>query len=313
MSDLPTLVFVPGAWHRPICYSKIIKPLEEEYNLKCRAVTLPSASDNPEATFKDDLDAACGVISGETGEGRDVVVIAHSYGGLVGNSAIKDFVRGEEGKGRVVGLVLIASGFTFTGLAFMDPLLGIPPPAWRVNRDTGFAEIVVDAGEFFYHDVEEGERGYWVRQLGEQSLKSLFEGGEYTYAGWRDVPAWYVGTVEDRGLPVVVQRMNVGMARGMGGDVVHRELRSGHSPFLSMPGEVVGILVEAVEAFTGKKVARREEVGGTGGGGGVILPAVRLWEPTTWWRFGVPFFFGRIIGRGIVAFGWWRRVWRGLW
>ncbi len=31
------------------------------------------------------------VISGETTQGRDVVVVAHSYGGIVGSSAVKGF------------------------------------------------------------------------------------------------------------------------------------------------------------------------------------------------------------------------------
>ncbi|RVD86720.1 uncharacterized protein DFL_004982 [Arthrobotrys flagrans] len=329
MSDLPTLVFVPGAWHRPTCYSKVIKLLQEQYQLKCSSITLPSTNGDPEATFKDDLDAARTAIANETAKGRNVVVIAHSYGGLVGNSAIKDFARPRDDaatssastslstqtagqaqsliSGYVVGLVLIASGFTFTGLSFMDPLLGVPPPSWKVNKKTGFADLVVPPGEFFYHDLPEDEREYWASQLAPQSLKALFEGGEYSYAGWKDVPAWYIGTVEDRGLPVVVQRMNVGMAREMGATVEHRELQTSHSPFLSQPDEVAEILVEAVGAFTGKPVERgRAEREGKM----IVLPAAKLWQPLTWLRFGLPLFFGHIVGRGIVAFSWCRRLWR---
>ncbi|KAF3181219.1 hypothetical protein TWF225_006764 [Orbilia oligospora] len=328
MTDFPTLVFVPGAWHRPSCYGKVVKLLQEQYQLRCSLVTLPSTSGDPEATFKDDLDAARTAIANETDHGRNVVVIAHSYGGLVGNSAIKGFARprpdvasnspatssspeaaGEvqsSVSGYVVGLVLIASGFTFTGLSFMDPFLGIPPPAWKINKDTGFADFVVPPGEFFYHDLPAEEREYWVSQLAPQSLKSLFEGGEYTYSGWKDVPAWYIGTVEDQGLPVVVQRMNVGMAREMGATVEHRELQTSHSPFLSQPDEVAEILVEAVEDFSGKPV---ERIKAERQGNKVVSPAARLWQPLTWLKFGLPLFFGHIIGRGIVAFSWCRRLW----
>ncbi|KAK6713223.1 hypothetical protein SNK05_007676 [Fusarium graminearum] len=48
---------------------------------------------NPEATFKDDVDAARSAIMQETENGRDVIVIAHSYGGTVGNSAVKGFSK----------------------------------------------------------------------------------------------------------------------------------------------------------------------------------------------------------------------------
>ncbi|OBT84653.1 hypothetical protein VE02_07056 [Pseudogymnoascus sp. 03VT05] len=325
MSNLPTLVFVPGSWHKPTCYDKIIKPLEEQHKLKCIRVTLPSTSGDPEATFKNDIDAAQDAISSETTQGRNVVVIAHSYGGMIGNSAIKGFAKPRDtsstslstldqsqspNKGYVIGLILIASGFTFTGLAFMDPFFGHPPPSWRVNKETGYAELVTPPRELFYHDVPEEDAEYAVSQLTPQSLKSLFEGGEHSYAGWLDVPAWYIGTVEDRGLPVVAQRLNVGMAREMGCSVEHRELQTSHSPFLSQPEETVGILVEAVEAFSGKPVERESVVRREGNES--VVPAARLWQPITWYRFGLPLVFGHLIGRGVLIFNWTRGLFRRL-
>lgn len=324
MSDLPTLVFVPGSWHKPTCYDKIIKPLEEQHKLKCIRVTLPSTSGNPDATFKNDIDATQDAISSETSQGRNVVIIAHSYGGMVGNSAIKGFAKPRDAigtsstplstsgqsqsptKGYVIGLILIASGFTFTGLAFMDPFFGHPPPSWRVNKETGYAELVAPPRDLFYHDVPEEEAEYAVSQLTNQSLKSLFEGGEHSYAGWMDVPSWYIGTVEDRGLPVVAQRLNVGMAREMGASVEHRELQTSHSPFLSQPEETAGIVAEAVGAFIGKPLTEESAVKREGNE--IVVPAARLWQPLTWYRFGLPLVFGHLIGRGVLIFNWTRRL-----
>lgn len=320
MSNPPTLVLIPGAWHKPSCYTKIIKPLQEEHGLKCVPVTLPSTTGDPNATFKDDLDAARSAIVDETTQGRNVVVVVHSYGGMVGNSAIKGLARPKgtsgkssaqsQGEGYVIGLILIASGFTLTGLTFMDPFLDRPPPSWRVNKETGFADLVVRPQDFFYHDLPSDEADFWASQVTTQSLKSLFEGREYTYAGWLDVPAWYIGTVEDRGLPVVMQRMQTGMARGMGAHVVHVELQTSHSPFLSRPAEIVKIMLEAIEAFTsGKsevspKVAEQDKE--------VSLLAATLWQPTTWYRFGLPLSFGRALGWSIAGFTWVRRSWRSI-
>ncbi|KAL4811849.1 alpha/beta-hydrolase [Aspergillus spinulosporus] len=341
MSTPPTLIFIPGSWHKPACYDSIITLLQSTHNLSCLSVTLPSTTGNPGATFKDDIDAASSTILSQTNHGKDVVVIAHSYGGMVGNSAIKDLTRPKEqdgqapipaigkekgkSKGYVIGLILIASGFTFTGLSFMDPLLGHPPPFWRANWESGFAELVDPPGprELFYHDLPDEEAEYWVSQLTTQSLKALFEGGEYAYAGWKDVPTWYLGTVEDQGLPVVVQRMMVGMARGMGGDIQHRELQSSHSPFLSVREQTVSVVVEAVEAFTAQSTVRvrgTEVESGTistgleghryGGGEMVFVPSPTLWRPFTWLKFGIPLGVGHLLGRGIVIFTWGRRLWR---
>jgi pimeloyl-ACP methyl ester carboxylesterase len=310
MSEFPTLVFTPGAWHQPTCYNKVTKALKEQYNIHCTSFPLPSTSGNPKATFKNDLDAARTAIARETTQGRDVVLIAHSYGGMVANSAIKGFTnpRGEDLQGRIVGLVLIASGFTLSGLSFMDPFFHIPPPTWRVNKETGFADFVTPPRQLFYHDLPEEEAGEWVKQLSPQSLKALFEGGEHSYAGWRDVPVWYIGTVEDQGLPVVAQRVNVGMAREMGAAVVHRELRSSHSPFLSQPDEVVELLVEATRAFSGCDLKSKEI---RGGGREVLVPEVDVRRPETWIRYALPYFIGRVVGRCVLLFYGIRRLWAG--
>ncbi|KAK5626796.1 hypothetical protein RRF57_002511 [Xylaria bambusicola] len=293
------MVFVHGSWHQPSCYNKVTKILQGRHGLKCVSPVLPSTNGNPDATFKDDIDVVREAISREVNAGTDVVVIAHSYGGMVGNSAIK--VRTADfSTGHVVGLILIASGFTFTGLAFMDPFLGQPPPSWRVNRETGYAEIIMSPREMFYHDLPEDEADYWVSQLTTQSLKSLFEGGEFAYAGWMDVPSFYIGTIEDRGLPVAMQRMSVGMARGVGASVEHRELQTSHSPFLSRPEETAEIIWEAVQAFTGRPVERARTA--IQQNNEILIPRVRLFQPLTWYKFGLPLAFGHFLGRCFIIF-----------
>ncbi|OJJ45988.1 hypothetical protein ASPZODRAFT_2130593 [Penicilliopsis zonata CBS 506.65] len=317
---MSTLVFIPGAWHKPTCYDKVIALLQEQEDLRCVAITLPSTTDNPNATFKDDLDVAQDAIRKETSQGRNVIVVAHSYGGMVGNSAIKGFTMTDETKGgikhengdnttsdgqvagHVIGLILIASGFTFTGLAFMDPFFGHPPPSWRVNSETGYAELVTPPRELFYHDLPEEEGDFWASQLSTQSLKALFEDGEHTYAGWQDVPVWYIGTCLDRGLPVLAQRIQMGMGRQMGARAEHRELQTSHSPFLSQPRETADIILEAVEAFTGKepRKSRQDDK--------IVRPAALLWQPWTWLKFGLPLGLGHVIG-GVISFlRWWKII-----
>ncbi|KAK8104872.1 uncharacterized protein PG998_011905 [Apiospora kogelbergensis] len=183
------------------------------------------------------------------------------------------------------------------------------PPFWRINNETGFAEFTADLRQLFYHDLPRDEGEYWVSQITPQTLKSLFEGGEFAYAGWQDVPVWYLGTIDDQANPVAAQRINVGFAREMGAHVEHRELPASHSPFLSLPEETVQILVDAVEAFTGHQVAAaRSEV--RRARNKESLPAVRLWQPLTWYKYGLPYGFGRLVGRGIMIFRWCKSLWR---
>lgn len=81
-----------------------------------------------------------------------------------------------------------------------------------------------------------------------QSSRAFTEGRDIVYAGWKDVPVWHVITVEDKALPVEMQRMLVGMAAGA--DVTMREISSSHSLMLSRPEEVVSFVLEATSAFT---------------------------------------------------------------
>ena len=256
MSRKPTLVLVPGAWHNTETWDKIASLMETK-QYKCVRVALPSTMSNPSATFWEDIQAVRNSIVVEVTQGRDVVVVVHSYGGVVGSSAIKGLVRHEQdvslsGKnqsGHVLGIVMLASGFAQTGVSFLDGMGGKPPPSWEADQQSGFATIVVEPRELFYHDLPTEEGNYWVKKLGKQSLKALAEGGEHAYAGWMDVPVWYLATTEDKALPVEAQRTFVQIARDAGADVTLREAESSHSPMLSKPKETVNFILEAVAYF----------------------------------------------------------------
>ncbi|KAI6760064.1 hypothetical protein HG531_013637 [Fusarium graminearum] len=66
---------------------------------------------------------------------------------------ISPSVKSYSETGYVVGLILIATGFCFTGLTFMDHFLNIIPPFFRVNKETGFADLTIRPQKFFYHDL----------------------------------------------------------------------------------------------------------------------------------------------------------------
>lgn len=257
MSSKPTLIFIPGGWHTAAVWDKVIRLLEAQ-GYTCIGVNLPSCSSNPSATFHDDIQAVRKVIISETKDkNHNVVLVAWSYGSQVACSAIKGLTPahitpGEEQQhhGHILGLALLASGFTTTNLSFLAPTNNIPPPSITLNHTTGFAELVTDPKDLFYHDLPFPEAQYWESQLTNLSLKSLADGGEYAYAGWKEVPVWFLIPTGDRALPAEVQRGFVERAREQGGTVVVREVEAaGHAVMLSRAGEVVGFLGEALGAF----------------------------------------------------------------
>lgn len=260
MTQTPTLIFVPGAWHTAETWSQTIAELEPK-GFKCIAVTLPSTT-SVTAGLGDDVEAVQDAIRAESDEGRDVVLIVHSYGGLVGSSSIRGFakkahddsvkslVKDESSSGRVIGLALIATGFVKTGLSFLGATGGKPPPQWVADTEAGTARLIVDPRDWFYHDLPEEEGKAWVEKLTPHSLKSLAEGGEHAYAGWKDVPCWFLVTLEDRALPGAFQEMLVQGAVAEGGDVTMRKIETSHSPMLSQPQKTAEFISDAVASFT---------------------------------------------------------------
>lgn len=253
MSSKPTLIFVPGAWHKASTWDKVT-PLVKAQGYKVICVTLPSTMGNPAITIKEDVDSVRDPIIAETAQGRDVVVVMHSYGGAVGASAIKGLTRSKpdalpENSGHVIGLAYMASGFCMTGVGFLEAMGGNPPPFWKLDP-SGFATLVVDARDLFYHDLPEDEGKFWVGKLQKQAQKPFTEGGEYYYAGWMDVPVWYLLTTDDHTHPVPIQQYIMQMGRDAGADVTVREIASSHSPMLSKPKETADFVLEAATALT---------------------------------------------------------------
>jgi pimeloyl-ACP methyl ester carboxylesterase len=232
----PSLIFVHGAGHTPETWDKLTALLD----FKSICPALPTASGI--GTFKDDIDTVRAAIEGELYSGHDVVVIVHSYGSLPGSSAMKGLTTGSP---RVIGFIAMACGFAQTGVGFLEGLGGQPPASWKIEG--GLAELTGDARELFYHDLPEEEGDEWVAKITKQAV-AAFYGGEHAYAGWKEVPAWYLATTEDKALPIEVQRGLLEKARSEG-TVVLREIDSSHSPMLSRPEEVARFIEEAVQSF----------------------------------------------------------------
>lgn len=257
MSDKPTIILLPGAWHGSDAWEKVSRLLEvQHYN--CVSVDLPSTGGSISTTFGEDVAAVRESILAEINQGRDVVLVAHSYGGAVGQSSIKGLTRlhkdlpstADNQTGHVIGLIMVATGFIQTGISFIENVGGKPPPSWKADP-SGFAVITVPSRELFYHDLSEEEGNHWVSKLKKQSLKSMFEGGEDSYAGWMDVPVWFLATSEDKAFPFEAQKMFVQSSKEAGADITLREIDSSHSPMLSRPEETVEFMLEALASFVG--------------------------------------------------------------
>ena len=266
MGSTPTFVLVHGSWHSPETWDKL-SPLLQARGYRSVSVDLPSTDPdhNPgTANFLGDKEAVRAAILAETTQGRDVVVVPHSYGTLPGCSAVQGLTLPKDPsvsssasapaarQGHVIGIAALATGMIPSGVTFLGASGGVVPPQWKVNEER-LAEIVVDPVDFFYHDLPEEEARLRVSKLRKQTFTAVSEGGEHVYAGWLDVPVWLLTCIEDQALPFEMQEAGVQFAREAGADITARRIQSSHSPMLSRPQETADFLLEAAADFEKRK------------------------------------------------------------
>jgi hypothetical protein len=78
----PTILFVPGAWHTPAHFVPISNLLHT-HGYKTSCPTLPSCGGFGKGPMQDDANAVKAELERLLIEGADIVLVGHSYGGLV--------------------------------------------------------------------------------------------------------------------------------------------------------------------------------------------------------------------------------------
>ncbi len=225
MTAPATAVFVHGGWHDGWSWH-LVRELLDARGVPSVALDLPMTT----------LDADAAVLRAAlAGIGGDAVVVAHSWGGNVAT-------LGASGAPNVRHLIYLAAVLTEAG----HPSLA--PSAIPKGRETMRSKVVIETDttteidreaslEVFYPDVEPS--------LARQAAARLrpFQKAGYAVietdavAAWRTVPTTYVVCTEDRMIHPDTQR---DMAAAAGAEVI--EWRSSHSPFLSHPGLVAGLV-----------------------------------------------------------------------
>jgi pimeloyl-ACP methyl ester carboxylesterase len=222
--ESPTVVLVHGAWHGPWAWNEVERRLADE-GIDVLTVDLPSVGEDSDADADLDDDAAAvrAVIDSVDGP---VVVVAHSYGGA-------PTTQGAAGADNVEHIVYLTAFMLDEGESLFGLVGGVAPDWWLV-ADDGESLMPDRPDEIFFNDVSEDATRAAVQQLAPQSMAAVKS--PVTAVAWRDVPTTYVICDRDNAIPVPAQEMLAGRA-----DNVTR-LDASHSPFLSQPDAVVGVI-----------------------------------------------------------------------
>jgi len=212
------VVLVHGAWHGAWCWDGVVDELIAA-DVPVTAVELPLTS------LDDDVAAARSAISHQ---GGDVVVLGHSYGGLV----ISEAASGMSEVSRLVypAALMINAGEDMVELMteHESEMLGASVP-----EGNGFVVDRARAAQLLYGDSDEAVVESLlprVRPMHVQSLRAQ------RLPAWRDTPTTYVICSNDRAIPPSLQRQMATRA-----DVVV-EWPTDHSSFLTRPAAIAALL-----------------------------------------------------------------------
>lgn len=234
-----TVLFVPGAWHTSNCFDPVIQNLPPTH-YKTLKVHLPTntINANQHRSFAPDIAAIRSQLEQAIASGDHVMIVAHSYGSVPANEAIKGLdsqTRRAKGlKGGVSHLFFCTAFILAEGQSLMSALGGTDLPWFRVSEDR--LEVVpLEPERVFYNDCDERVTRKAVAQLVPHSYLSYYSC--CTYAAWRRVPSTFLYCLKDAALPMAVQRMMVEqIAKGY--EIRTETVDASHSPFLSRPVEM---------------------------------------------------------------------------
>lgn len=214
------LLLVHGAFHGAWCWDRLLPELSAR-GLEAEAVDLPFT------TADDDRAAVAGAIERLSRDGRPVVVVGHSLGGVVISAAA----------GRASHLVYLAA-IMHAG----DQMPDVGQTPGMAAMRLGESEASVDpelAPTAFYHRCSPGDAAWATSRLRPMPTGCLMAPLPEQVA-WKQVPSTYVVCTDDQIVSPAAQRS---MAAQAGGAI---EVDSDHSPFLSYPAVLAGVLAGVV-------------------------------------------------------------------
>jgi pimeloyl-ACP methyl ester carboxylesterase len=106
MSTKPTIILIPGAWHTTEGFGPLESFLEKA-GYPTKAIDLPSAGAHPgHPDFDQDVAEIRKAVLDLIDEGKEVVVVMHSFGSVIGSEALRDLGKGDrEAAGKLGGVV----------------------------------------------------------------------------------------------------------------------------------------------------------------------------------------------------------------
>jgi pimeloyl-ACP methyl ester carboxylesterase len=234
MSEKPVVVLVHGAFAESSSWYGVIERLQAQ-SIETVAVANPLRSLEGDAQYVRDVVA---------GIGRPVVLVGHSYGGMV----ITEAAAGNDAVQALVYVCAFAPDHGETAfelsLKFPGSTLGDALNAYPVA--TGGNELAIRSDVFrqqFCADVPADQAALMAATQRPVTQAALTTGLPTTTPAWRTIPSWFVFSDLDLNIPVALHRFLAERA----GAKDTREIAGGsHALSVSQPEAVTATVLDAL-------------------------------------------------------------------
>ena len=217
------IVLVHGAFADGSSWARVIPILHEKgYNV--------IAVQNPLTSLEDDVAATQRAIALMNGP---VLLVGHSYGGMVISEAGKD--------PKVIGLLYVCSLVPDDGQSAVDVTTPYPSP--------GSAEFKQDASGFLSLSSK-GINAHFAQDLPAETRNVIFTTQvpwsvkatvtKVMDPAWKTKPSWFIIGAQDHMVPPALARAEAKMIKAK-----TLELNSSHVPMVSQPGRVAAFIINA--------------------------------------------------------------------
>lgn len=234
----PIVLLVHGAFAGSDSWDGVVERLLAR-SVDVVALANPLRSVTGDAEYVRDVIAAIG---------RPVVLVGHSYGGIVvtgaaaENDAVKALVYVAAFAPETGESALELSG-KFPGSTLGETLIGYP-------LTSGGNELRIRGEAFptqFAEDVPTERAVVMAAEQRPVTELALTEGLPGAEAAWRRVPSWFVYGEQDKNIPAELERF---MAERAGSRGTTEIAGASHALSVSHPAEVAATIIEAVDAVS---------------------------------------------------------------
>ncbi|KAJ7459983.1 Alpha/Beta hydrolase protein [Mycena galericulata] len=246
----PSIIIIPGSFSPLSLYDPVIADLKS-YGYPVYGLELETVGhrDNAPGLY-DDAATIAAQATRLADEGKDVVLVAHSYGGLVACEASKGLakrVREKEGrKGGVSRIVFVSSVVGLEGQSSKDIFEGQPDLGYMTLDGAYLALDKEKLAPVVCSDLSPDQQLAVANKFSSHSAISFAQ--PVTYAPYKDIPVSYIFCENDQLIsPAMQNKIIATMESEMGGRKVDRiSAKADHGINASQPKLMVELVRKAL-------------------------------------------------------------------